>query len=92
MTESLTDWLQKSRLTVVEVDSRQQRLRVKGDAPACTDLSCSRETVVVTDESASEDLSALNVGDIVKVDTIGDRAHRIVVVRRVWEELSSPEF
>jgi hypothetical protein len=92
MTESITDWLQKSRLIVVDVDHAARRLRVKGDAPACTDLSCTRDTVVVTDESAREDLGALNVGDIVKVDAVGDRAHRIVVVRRVWDELSSPEF
>ncbi|MBI3634942.1 MAG: hypothetical protein HY216_01830 [Candidatus Rokubacteria bacterium] len=92
MTQSLTDWLQQSRLIVVDVDPRQRRLRVKSEAPACTELSCGRETVIVTDDGASDDLSALNVGDIIKVDAVGDRARKIVVVRRVWEELTSPEF
>ncbi len=92
MTQSLTDWLQQSRLTVVEVDPQQRRVRVKGEEPACTDLSCGRETVIVTDENANADLTAINAGDIVKVDVVGDRARRIVVVRRVWEELTSPEF
>ena len=92
MTQSLTDWLQQSRLIVVDVDPRQRRLRVKGEAAACTELSCGRETVIVTDDGSSDDLSALNVGDIIKVDAVGERARKIVVVRRVWEELTSPEF
>jgi len=34
----------------------------------------------------------LNPGDIVKLDSSGGRPDRIVVVRRVWEELTSPEL
>ena len=93
MTQSLTDWLQESRLIVVSVDESRRRLRLKGVADVCSDYSCSERTVVVTDEDAAAGLGALNAGDIVRLD--GGNAgqpDRIVVVRRVWEELTSPEF
>src|SRR5215470_12430168 len=92
MTESLTDFLQRSRLIVVAIDPASGHLRVRGEAAACTDLQCHDQTIVVTDESAHAGLAALNPGDIVRVDTAAGRAQRIVVVRRVWEELTSPEF
>jgi len=93
MTQSLTDWLQQNRLVVVSVDPSRRHVRVKGVADACTDLACSERTVVVTDENAADGLGALNAGDIVKLDGGSPGApDRIVVVRRVWEELTSPEF
>jgi hypothetical protein len=91
MTQGLTDWLQKSRVVIVAVDPDNRRVRVKGEAEACTDLSCSERTVVVTDEGAAN-LAALNPGDIVRIDEVSGRPERIVVVRRVWEELTSPEW
>jgi hypothetical protein len=93
MTQSLTDWLQHNRLIVVAVDPSRRRVRVKSAADACTDLSCSESTVVVSDEAAAGGLDGLNAGDIVKLDGgVPGRPERIVVVRRVWEELTSPEF
>jgi len=47
---------------------------------------------VVTDDGTAPDLAALNAGDIVRVEERSGRAERIVVVRRVWEELTSPEW
>ena len=90
MTQSLTDWLQQSRLVVVSVDLEHRRVRVK--AVACRDVTCSEQTLVVCEESSGPDLSALNPGDIVKVEQTTGRPERIVVVRRVWEELTSPEW
>jgi len=92
MTQSLTDWLQQSRLIVVAVDPERGRLRVKGEADVCTDLSCSERTVIVTDEGEGPSLAAINAGDIVKIEEQAGRPQRIVVVRRVWEELTSPEW
>jgi hypothetical protein len=92
MSHSLTDWLQQSRLVVVGVDVERRRVRVKGSGEACTDLSCSERTLVVTDEGIRPDLSALNAGDVVKIENAAGRPERIVVVRRVWEELTSPEW
>jgi len=92
MSQSLTDWLQHSRLVVVGVDLERRSVRVKSEADACTDLSCTEQTLVVTDEGTGPDLAALNPGDIVKVEDTAGRPERIVVVRRVWEELTSPEW
>lgn len=93
MTQSLTDWLQQNRLVVVSVDQATQRVRLKSAADACTDFSCSERTVVVSEDDQNAGLGALNAGDIVRLDggTPG-RPDRIVIVRRVWEELTSPEF
>jgi Ni2+-binding GTPase involved in maturation of urease and hydrogenase len=93
MTQSFTDWLQQSRLVVVAVDRARARVRVRGAEEVCTDLTCHEETLVVSDdEGPQRDLDSLNAGDIVRVESAGNLAHRIVVVRRVWDELSSPEF
>ena len=93
MAQSLTDWLQENRLVVVAVDASARRVRVKTAADACTDLSCGERTVVVSDEHEAGGLDALNAGDIVRLDGgVPGRPERIVVVRRVWEELTSPEF
>jgi hypothetical protein len=92
MTQSLTDWLQHSRVVVVGVDPVNRRIRVKNEAEACTDLSCGERTLVVTDEGAGRSLAALNAGDIVRIEETSGRPERIVVVRRVWDELTSPEW
>ena len=90
MVQGLTEWLQKSRLTVVEVDRAHGRLRVRGDADACSELSCGEHTVVVSDEGPAS-LGALSPGDIVKVESTTGHAEKIVVVRRAWDEIASPE-
>jgi hypothetical protein len=92
MTQSVTEWLQRSRLVVVAVDKDSGRLRVRGDADTCTDLSCPEATVVVADDHAGHDLAALHPGDIIKVTPSTDNPETIVVLRRVWEELASPEL
>ena len=92
MAQSLTERIQDTRLIVVETDKSRGRVRVRGEAGACTDLACSEHTLVVTDEGVKADLGALNPGDIVKVEPTDGRLERIVVVRRAWEELASPEL
>ena len=92
MTQSLTDALQLNRHVVVAFDQATGRLRVKGVADACTDLTCSEQTLVVTDEGTGNDLGALNAGDIIKLEGDAGRPRRITVVRRVWEEHTSPEW
>jgi hypothetical protein len=92
MTQSLTDLLQQTRLIVVSTDQARKVVRLKAENDACTDLSCHDQTLVMTDDGPTGDLSALNPGDIVRVTTLAGRPQQIVVVRRVWDELSSPEF
>jgi len=66
---------------------------LKSAADVCTDVSCAEQMLVVTDETAAGGLDALNAGDIVRLDGgTPAQPERIVVVRRVWEELTSPEF
>jgi len=90
---SLTDSLQQDRHIIVAVDPARKTIRVKSAADACTDLSCSEQTLVVSDDADGRaDLNVLNAGDIVKLEGPLDRPRRIVVVRRVWDELSSPEW
>jgi hypothetical protein len=85
-----TEWLQQSRLTVVAVDPDQRRLRVKGEG--CSDLSCHERTVVITEEGVEAPLSALNPGDVVRIDETDRGVATIVVLRRVWEQIASPEL
>jgi hypothetical protein len=92
MVHSLTDWLQQSRLIVVEVEKATGRVRVKADGDVCSDLSCGERMVVASDEDPAGNLESLNPGDIIRVEHAAGRPERIVVVRRVWEELTSPEF
>ena len=90
MAQSLTDFLQASRLTVVDVNKDAGRIRVRDAADICTDLIC-QGTLVVTEEEQRTDLGLLNPGDIIKIEAQDGRAQKIVVLRRAWEEIASPE-
>jgi hypothetical protein len=91
MTQSITEWLQQNRLIVVAVDAEAGRVRLKSESTVCSDLDCGAETIVTTEDGAA-DLHAINAGDIVTIEQKAGRAQRIVVVRRAWDELTSPEF
>jgi hypothetical protein len=92
MVESLSEQLQRERLIVVEVMKEAGRIRVKGAADSCSEISCGGEAVVDASEGPTGGLEALHPGDIIRVDSDPATPRRIVVVRRVWEELTSPEF
>jgi hypothetical protein len=92
--DSITERLQHTRLMVVEVDRDHGRLRVKGEA--CSDLSCHAQTVVVTEDGGVAGIDALYPGDIVRIESAetddGAPVARVVVLRRVWESIASPEL
>lgn len=90
MTQSITDWLQQSRVMVVAVDRDHGRLRVKG--ATCSDLACHEQTVVVTEDGVEAAVDALNPGDVVRIEEGDSGVARIVVLRRVWEQIASPEL
>ena len=92
MVESLSDRLQRERLIVVEVMKETGRIRVKEAADSCTEISCGGDAVVEASEGPTGGLEALCPGDIIRVESDAVSPRRIVVVRRVWEELTSPEF
>jgi hypothetical protein len=91
MAYSLSDSLDRERFSVVDVDKDAGRLRVKGMAEACTDLSCAGAEII-TEEGSSKDLETVRPGDIIKMTHKDGHAHEIVVVRRAHEEYSSPEW
>lgn len=91
MAYSLTDSLKHNRFHVVSVDKVAGTMRVRGEAEACTDFSCG-EALVVTDEGTSQDLERVRAGDIVTLEHKDGHAQQIRVVRRAWEEYSSPEW
>jgi hypothetical protein len=91
MSHGLTDSLDRDRFCVVNVDKDTGRLRVKGVADACTDFSC-EGAEIITEEGVSKDLEMVRPGDIIKMAQKDGRAHEIVVVRRAYEEYSSPEW
>ena len=91
MALSLTESLKHNRLTVVAVDKAAGRLRVKGEDDVCSDLTCDG-TVIVTEEGLTQDLAEINEGDIITREVKDGRASEIRVVRRVYEEYSSPEW
>jgi flagella basal body P-ring formation protein FlgA len=90
MTQTLTDWLQQSRVMVVEVDRQQGRLRVKGET--CSDLSCHEQTLVIDEDGVEAPVDTLNPGDIVRIEAGAAGVARIAVLRRVWEQIASPEL
>jgi len=91
MARSLTDSLKHDRYRVVEVDKAAGRVRIKSEADMCSDFACG-EADIVTDEGRTRDLAEINPGDIVMLDHKDGKATEIRVVRRVFDEYSSPEW
>jgi hypothetical protein len=88
---SLTDRIKHDRYSVVAVDKAAGRLRLKSEADLCTDLACG-EAEIVTDEGRTRDLDEINPGDIIMLEHKDGRTNEIRVVRRVFDEYSSPEW
>ncbi|HYS93256.1 MAG TPA: hypothetical protein VEL48_07480 [Candidatus Acidoferrales bacterium] len=91
MAMSITDSLKHNRYSVVSVDKAAALLRIKSEADICTDLGCG-EALVVTDEGRTRDLAEINPGDIITLEHENGQAKEIRVVRRVFDEYSSPEW
>jgi hypothetical protein len=88
---SLTDSLKHDRYSVVYVDKAAGRLRLKSEAELCADFACG-EAEIITDEGRTRDLDEINQGDIITMELKDGRAREIRVVRRVFDEYSSPEW
>ena len=91
MAMSLTDFLKHDRYSVVAVDKAAGRLRIKSEAALCSDFACG-EAEIVTDEGRTRDLDEINPGDIIMLEHKDGKAKEIRVVRRVFDEYSSPEW
>lgn len=91
MAMSLSDRIKHDRYSVVSVDKAAGRLRIKSEAALCTEFACD-EAEVVTDEGRTRDLDEINAGDIITLEHKDGKAKEIRVVRRVFDEYSSPEW
>jgi hypothetical protein len=91
MAMSLTDSLKHNRYSVVSVDKAAGRLRIKSEADICSDFGCG-QAEVVTDEGRTRDLAEINPCDIITLEHSNGQATEIRVVRRVFDEYSSPEW
>ncbi len=91
MARSLTDRIKHDRYSVVAVDKAAGRLRIKSEADICSDFACG-EAEIVTDEGRTRDLAEINPGDIITLEHEDGKAKEIRVVRRVFDEYSSPEW
>jgi hypothetical protein len=90
MAYSLTDSLKHERWSVVDVDKVAGRLRVKAVEDMCSDVSC--HGAQVYDESGVSALENIYPGDIITMQRRDGRVHEITVVRRAYDEYSSPEW
>jgi hypothetical protein len=91
MAYSLTDSLKHERFHVVDVDKAAGRLRVKAVEDVCTDFAC--HGAQVFDEAGDAcALEKVYPGDIITMEEKGGHVREITVVRRSYEEYSSPEW
>jgi hypothetical protein len=90
MAYSLTDSLRHERFSVIDVDRAGGRLRVKAVEDVCTDVSC--HGAQIYDESGVSGLDRIYPGDIVTMEHQDGRVREITVVRRAYDEYSSPEW
>lgn len=84
----MTERLQYSRYTVIAVDPVAHRVRLRGDAGAAWDIAC-RPGMVRDDDDRKGGVLLLGAGDIVAVSATGKGG--VAVLRRSWQELTSPE-
>ena len=90
--QSLTEWLQQDRFTVVAVSPETNTIRIRDVTDQCTEFACGEPPLVVGDDVAGEGLAALGAGDVIRIDERPGEPRRIVLVRRSWDEIGSPEF
>jgi phosphohistidine swiveling domain-containing protein len=83
--------VQVGRDTVLAVDPSAGRvLSVTGTGQVrVSDVS--KSATVVTEETQGANLSLLKAGDVIRVEAPRGQIQRIVVLRRGWQELESPE-
>jgi hypothetical protein len=87
----LSGAVQMGRQTVLNVDSATRRvLSVTGTGQVRVS-EVNRGTLVLTEERQDAGLALLKPGDVIRVEPRHGQIQRIVVLRRGWQELESPE-
>jgi hypothetical protein len=87
----LSGAVQIGRQTVLTVDPAGRRfLSVTGTGQVRVS-EVNKGTLVLTEEAQGGGLALLKPGDIIRVDAPRGQIQKIVVLRRGWQELESPE-
>jgi hypothetical protein len=87
----LSGAVQMGRQTVLNVDPAARRfLSVTGTGQVRVS-EVNRGTLVLTEETQGGGLALLKPGDVIRVEPRHGQIQRIVVLRRGWQELESPE-
>jgi hypothetical protein len=87
----MTGAVQMGRNTVLNVDPGARRFLSVTGAGQVRLSEVSKGTLVVTEEAQAASLALLKPGDVIRVGAPHGQIQRIVVLRRGWQELESPE-
>lgn len=87
----LTSAVQTGRLIVLKVDEPGHRLVSLSGVGRVLVTDAGKDTVVVTGDGKGASLGSVKPGDVVRVEPTSGFSRRIVVLRRGWQELESPE-
>jgi hypothetical protein len=87
----LSGAVQMGRQTVVNVDPAARRFLSLNGTGQVRVSEVSKGTLVVTEETQGAGLALLKPGDVIRVEAPHGQIQRIVVLRRGWQELESPE-
>ena len=88
----LTDSLQSERLTVIEVNATHGQIVSVNGNPAKRIVHRVASGVAVINEAGQKvGLGSLNPGDTIKSDVRDGQMRQIIILRRAWTELGTPE-
>lgn len=87
----VTGALQSGRHTVLNVDPGARRVLSLTGTGQVSVSEVDKEARVVTDETQDASLALLKPGDVIRVEAHSGHIQKIVVLRRGWQELESPE-
>ena len=87
----LSGAVQMGRQTVLNVDPAARRFLSITGTGQVRESEVSKGTLVVTEETQGAGLALLKPGDVIRVEAPRGQIQRIVVLRRGWQELESPE-
>jgi hypothetical protein len=89
--KNLTAAIQAGRMTVLKVNREANQIVSLNSEGRVRVTGVSNNIMVVTEDKKGADLALLNPGDIIQVEPRDGQIQRIVVLRRAWQETTSPE-
>jgi len=87
----LSGAVQMGRQTVLNVDPAARRFLSLTGTGQVRVSEVSKGTLVMTEETQGAGLALLKPGDVIRVEAPHGQVQKIVVRRRGWQELESPE-